>query len=130
MLHEVLGALGSWDLPIPLVVQYAETFTRTDGRAMLYVHAVLGEYHLHIEGLIQAAGPGFYIKFTRHPRNKHGHLDEIIGWDSLYNDAPHVHLHEDRIRQEWELFSWAEIARWLAAYLGQEVNGHEDDHGQ
>ena len=30
-------------------------------------------------------------------QNKHGHKNEIIGWDNLYEDRPHIHFNAESI---------------------------------
>ena len=52
----------------------------------------------------------FYYKLTKSERTKHAHKDELIGWDNLYNERPHVHYDEDERREyREEKISWEEI---------------------
>lgn len=64
---------------------------------------------------------GFYAKWTKSPRNKHGHHKEIIGWDNLYHDVPHIHLKEDAIRENKTTITWEDVEKYLTAFLKEET---------
>jgi hypothetical protein len=58
----------------------------------------------------------WYTKLTQSVCNKRGHKEEIIGWDNLYHERPHLHFDEDRRREyRTQLLTWSEIRRpeWL-----------------
>lgn len=91
-------------------VEYKRAFIRSDGLPMFYVKAKSNKYYVHIEGIIKGEELKFYIKLTENDKNKHGHKDEIIGWDNLYEDRPHIHFNEDEKREyREEGIYWNEI---------------------
>ena len=91
-------------------VEYKRAFIRGDGLPMLYVKAKCNIYYVHIEGIIKGDDLKCYIKLTENDKNKHGHKNEIIGWDNLYEDRPHIHFNEDETREyREEKIGWDEI---------------------
>lgn len=89
---------------------YKRAFIRSDGLSMLYVKAKSSRYYIHIEGIIKGEELRCYIKLTENDKNKHSHKDEIIGWDNLYEDRPHIHFKEDKKREyREEKIRWSEI---------------------
>ena len=61
------------------------------------------------------AGDNRYAKLTESARNKHGHKEEIIGWDNLYHERPHLHFDEGQ-RREYRThpLTWSEIRETIA----------------
>lgn len=105
-LIEIVTMLRDWQL----IVERKKAFIRTDGVPMLYVRAKTRKHYLHVEGMIIGNELRFYCKLTKSERNKHAHKDELIGWDNLYNEWPHVHYDEDERREyREEKISWEEI---------------------
>ena len=106
-LKNVVEVLRKWDI---FKVEYKRAFIRGDGVPMLYVKAKSDKYYVHIEGIIKKQELKCYIKLTEDDKNKHSHKNEIIGWDNLYEDRPHIHFDEDKKREyrDTEL-SWDEI---------------------
>lgn len=105
-LIEIVTMLRDWQL----IVELKKAFIRTDGVPVLYVRAKTRKHYLHVEGMIIGNEPRFYCKLTKSERNKHAHKDELIGWDNLYNEWPHVHYDEDERREyREEKISWEEI---------------------
>ena len=105
-LSEIVTMLRDWQLS----VERKKAFVRTDGVPMLYVRAKMRKHYLHIEGMIVGDELRFYCKLTKSERNKHAHKDELIGWDNLYNERPHIHYDEDERREyREEKISWEEI---------------------
>ena len=53
----------------------------------------------------------YYITLTKnYGVNQNSHKDEIMGWDNLYEDSPHIHFNEDERREyREEEISWGEI---------------------
>ena len=99
--------LRKWDI---FRIEYKRAFIRGDGLPMLYVKAKSDKYYVHIEGIIKEQELKCYIKLTEDNKNKHSHKDEIIGWDNLYEDRPHIHFDEDEKREyREEEISWDEI---------------------
>ena len=99
--------LRKWDI---FRIEYKRAFIRGDGLPMLYVKAKSDKYYIHIEGIIKEQELKCYIKLTEDNKNKHSHKDEIIGWDNLYEDRPHIHFDEDKKRDYREdEISWDEI---------------------
>ena len=91
-------------------VERKMVFVGTDGVPRLYMKARTRFHCLHVEGMISSGEFRFYAKLTKSGRNKHAHRDEIIGWDNLYHDRPHIHYNEDERREyRTEAISWAEI---------------------
>ena len=44
-----------------------------------------------------------------------GIREEIIGWDNLYHERPHLHFDEDRRREyRTHLLTWSEIRETIA----------------
>ncbi len=77
---------------------------------MLYVKAKSNKYYVHVEGIIKERELKCYIKLTEDAKNKHSHKNEIIGWDNLYEDRPHIHFDGDEKREyRAEEISWDEI---------------------
>ena len=106
-LKNIVEVLRKWDI---FKIEYKRTFIRGDGLPMLYVKAKSDKYYIHIEGIIKAQELECYIKLTEGNKNKHSHKDEIIGWDNLYEDRPHIHFDEDEKREyREEEISWDEI---------------------
>lgn len=106
-LKKIVEVLRNWDL---FKVEYKRAFIRGDGLPMLYVKAKSDKYYVHIEGIIKEQELKCYIKLTEDNKNKHSHKDEIIGWDNLYEDRPHIHFDEDEKREyREEEISWDEI---------------------
>jgi len=105
-LEEIVKALRGWGLTI----EYKIAFIRSDGLPMLYIKAKREKYYVHIEGIIKVKELKCYTKLTENDKNKHSHKDEIIGWDNLYEDRPHIHLNEDEKREyREEEICWDEI---------------------
>ena len=72
--------------------------------------AIQIQYYVHIEGIIKGEELKCYTKLTKNDKNKHSHKDEIIGWDNLYEDRPHIHFNEDEKREyREEEICWDEI---------------------
>lgn len=110
-LKKVVEVLRKWDI---FRVEYKRVFTRGDGLPMLYVKAKSDKYYIHIEGIIKEQKCKCYIKLTEDSKNKHSHKDEIIGWDNLYEDRPHIHFNEDEKREYREdEISWDEIKKTI-----------------
>jgi len=106
-LQEIERVLNRWGFAS---IEYRRVFLRTDGLPMLYLKARTEAHYLHIEGMVVENELRFYCKLTKSRRNKHSHKDEIIGWDNLYNDRPHVHFNEDARREyRQERIEWDEI---------------------
>ncbi|RZN37488.1 MAG: hypothetical protein EF813_05735 [Methanosarcinales archaeon] len=106
-LKNVVEVLRKWDI---FRIEYKRAFIRGDGLPMLYVKAKSDKYYVHIEGIIKEQELKCYIKLTEDNKNKHSHKDEIIGWDNLYEDRPHIHFNEDEKREYREdEISWDEI---------------------
>ena len=105
-LIEIVTMLRDWQLS----VERKKASIRTDGVPMLYVRAKTRKHYLHVEGMIIGNELRFYCKLTKSERTKHAHKDELIGWDNLYNERPHVHYDEDERREyREEKISWEEI---------------------
>jgi hypothetical protein len=82
---------------------------------MLYIRAKTPRYYLHVEGMPKTGQVQWYAKLTESVRNKHGHKEEIIGWDNLYHERPHLHFDEDRRREyRAQPLTWSEIRDTLA----------------
>ena len=110
-LKNVVEVLRKWDI---FRVEYKRVFIRGDGLPMLYVKAKSDKYYVHIEGIIKEQELKCYIKLTEDSKNKHSHKDEIIGWDNLYEDRPHIHFNEDEKREYREdEISWDEIKKTI-----------------
>ena len=106
-LEDILKVVNEWET---FKVEYKRAFIRSDGLPMLYLKARSNKYYVHIEGIIKGEELKCYIKLTENDKNKHGHKDEIIGWDNLYEDRPHIHFNEDERREYMkEELSWDEI---------------------
>ena len=106
-LEEILKVVKEWET---FKVEYKRAFIRSDGLPMLYLKAKSNKYYVHIEGIIKGEELKCYIKLTENDKNKHGHKDEIIGWDNLYEDRPHIHFNEDEKREyREEGIYWNEI---------------------
>jgi hypothetical protein len=106
-LEELVTVLEGW---ASFKVVYKRTFTRSDGLPMLYIKAKSSIYYVHIEGIIKGEDLKCYTKLTENAKNKHSHKDEIIGWDNLYEDRPHIHFNEDEKREyREEEIRWNEI---------------------
>ncbi len=106
-LTNIVEVLRKWDI---FKIEYKKAFIRGDGLPMLYVKAKSDKYYAHIEGIIKEQELECYIKLTEDNKNKHSHKDEIIGWDNLYEDRPHIHFDEDEKREYREdEISWDEI---------------------
>ena len=106
-LEDILKVVNEWET---FNVEYKRAFIRSDGLPMLYLKARSNKYYVHIEGIIKGEELKCYIKLTENDKNKHGHKDEIIGWDNLYEDRPHIHFNEDERREYMEEeLSWDEI---------------------
>ena len=96
-------------------VERQQVFVRTDGIPMLYIRAKTQRYYRHVEGMMKAGEVHWYAKLTPGVRNKHGHQEEIIGWDNLYHERPHLHFDEDRRREyRTQPLTWGEIRETLA----------------
>jgi len=109
---QIVHELESWP---GVQVERQQVFLRTDGIPMLYIRARTQRYYLHVEGMPKAAQVHWYAKLTESARNKHGHKDEIIGWDNLYHERPHLHFDEDRRRAyRTQPLTWSEIRETLA----------------
>jgi hypothetical protein len=109
---QIVYELESWP---GVQVERQQAFMRTDGIPMLYIRAKTQRYYLHVEGLLKTGQIQWYAKLTQSARNKHGHKEEIIGWDNLYHERPHLHFDEDRRREyRTQLFTWGEIRETLA----------------
>ena len=106
-LENIVEVVKKWDI---FKVEYKRAFIRGDGLPMLYVKAKSGKYYVHIEGVINEQELKCYTKLTENDKNKHSHKDEMIGWDNLYEDRPHIHFNEDERREYGEEeMSWDEI---------------------
>ena len=106
-LKNILNVVREWEI---FEVEYNRAFIRSDGLSMLYVKARTNKYYVHIEGIIKGEELKCYIKLTENNKNKHSHKDEIIGWDNLYEDRPHIHFNEDEKREyREEEICWDEI---------------------
>ncbi|MCK4733042.1 MAG: hypothetical protein KAT65_11350 [Methanophagales archaeon] len=106
-LEDILKVVKEWET---FKVVYKRAFIRSDGLPMLYLKARSNKYYVHIEGIIKEEDLKCYIKLTKNDKNKHGHKDEIIGWDNLYEDRPHIHFNEDEKREyREEGIYWNEI---------------------
>ena len=106
-LEDILKVVKEWET---FKVVYKRAFIRSDGLPMLYLKARSNKYYVHIEGIIKGEELKCYIKLTENDKNKHGHKDEIIGWDNLYEDRPHIHFNEDEKREyREEGIYWNEI---------------------
>ncbi|MCK4399153.1 MAG: hypothetical protein KAV25_09195 [Methanophagales archaeon] len=106
-LEDILKVVKEWET---FKVEYKRAFVRSDGLPMLYLKARSNKYYVHIEGIIKGEELKCYIKLTENDKNKHGHKDEIIGWDNLYEDRPHIHFNEDEEREyREEGICWDEI---------------------
>lgn len=108
-LEKIVRMLNGWKI---MGIEYKKAFVRSDGIPMLYIKAKSkGKGHyIHIEGIVKEGSLRYYAKLTRNDKNKHGHRDEIIGWDNLYNDEPHIHFNEDE-KREYREISWEETKR-------------------
>lgn len=120
-LDRLVTIIREWKLSAGVSIERAITFTRTDGRTMLYIKMAVGEYYLHVEGMLRNDQLGFYAKWTKSSRNKHGHREEIIGWDNLYHDVPHIHCEEGTIREDRTTITCDEIEEYLTAFLQEEA---------
>ena len=110
-LQKIEDVLEEWHF---VRIERKMTFIRTDGLPMLYLRARTKSHYLHIEGIVREDKFGFYCKLTKSNRNKHSHRDEIIGWDNLYNDKPHIHFDEDKERDyRDEEIIWEEIENMI-----------------
>ena len=106
-LEDILKVVKEWET---FKVEYKRAFIRSDGLPMLYLKARSNKYYVHIEGIIKGEELKCYIKLTENDKTKHGHKDEIIGWDNLYEDRPHIHFNEDEKREyREEEICWDEI---------------------
>ena len=106
-LENIVEVLRKWGI---FKVEYKKAFIRGDGVPMLYVKAKSSKYYVHIEGVIKEQELKCYTKLTENNKNKHSHKDEIIGWDNLYEDHPHIHFNDDERREYMEEeISWGEI---------------------
>lgn len=106
-LEDILKVVKEWET---FKVEYKRAFIRSDGLPMLYLKARSNKYYVHIEGIIKGEELKCYIKLTENDKTKHGHKDEIIGWDNLYEDRPHIHFNEDEKREyREEGIYWNEI---------------------
>ena len=109
---QIVDELESWP---GVQVERQQVFLRTDGIPMLYIRAKTRRYYLHIEGMPKTGQVQWYAKLTQSVRNKHGHKEEIIGWDNLYHERPHLHFDEDRRREyRTQPLTWSEIRETLA----------------
>ena len=118
-LGEIVTMLGDWQLS----VERKMAFIRSDGAPMLYVRAKTREHYLHVEGMIVGDELRFYCKLTKSERNKHAHRDELIGWDNLYNERPHIHYSEDARREYREKrISWEEVKATIERLEGHSGN--------
>jgi hypothetical protein len=109
---QITHELESWP---GVYVERQQVFVRTDGIRMLYIRAKTQRYYLHVEGMMKAGDVHWYAKLTPSARNKHGHQEEIIGWDNLYHERPHLHFDEDRRREyRTQPLTWGEIRETLA----------------
>lgn len=110
--EHIVHELAAWP---GVHVERQQVFFRTDGIPMLYIRAKTQHYYLHIEGMPTRGQMQWYAKLTRSARNKHGHKEEIIGWDNLYHEQPHVHFDEDQRREyRAQPLTWDEIRQTLA----------------
>ena len=115
-LTNIVEMLRKWDI---FKIEYKRAFIRGDGLPMLYVKAKSDKYYVHIEGIIKEQELKCYIKLTEDNKNKHSHKDEIIGWDNLYEDRPHIHFNEDEKRAyREEEISWDEIKETIMKIIG------------
>jgi hypothetical protein len=106
-LEDILKVVKEWET---FKVVYKRVFIRSDGLQMFYVKAQSDKYYVHIEGIIKGEELKWYTKLTENDKNKHSHKDEIIGWDNLYEDRPHIHFNEDEKREyREEGIYWDEI---------------------
>lgn len=118
-LNEIVTMLSDWQLS----VEHKKVFIRTNRVPMLYIRAKTREHYLHIEGMIVGNELRFYCKLTKSERNKHAHKDELIGWDNLYNEQPHIHYDEDERREyRQEMIGWEEIRATIERLEGQGDN--------
>ncbi len=109
---QIVHELESWP---GVQIDRQQVFMRTDGLPMLYIRAKTQRYYLHVEGMLKTELVHWYAKLTQSARNKHGHKEEIIGWDNLYHERPHLHFDEDRHREyRTQPLSWDEIRDTLA----------------
>jgi hypothetical protein len=109
---QIVHELASWP---GVQVERRQVFMRTDGLPMLYIRARTQRYYLHVEAMEKAGDVQWYAKLTQSARNKHGHQEEIIGWDNLYHERPHLHFDEDCRREDrTQLLTWSEIRETLA----------------
>jgi len=109
---QIVHELESWP---GVQIDRQQVFMRTDGLPMLYIRAKTQRYYLHVEGMRKTELVHWYAKLTQSARNKHGHKEEIIGWDNLYHERPHLHFDEDRHREyRTQPLSWDEIRDTLA----------------
>ena len=79
-LEDILKVVKEWET---FKVEYKRAFIRSDGLPMLYLKARSNKYYVHIEGIIKGEELKCYIKLTENDKTKHGHKDEIIGWDNF-----------------------------------------------
>ncbi len=109
---QIAQELESWG---DVQIERKLVFVRTDGLPMLYIRARTPHHYLHVEGMLRAEQVQWYARLTQNARNKHGHKEEIIGWDNLYHELPHLHFDEDR-RREYRAYplTWREIRDTLA----------------
>jgi len=109
---QIVHELESWP---GVQVERQQVFLRTDGIPMLYIRAKTPRYYLHVEGMPKTGQVQWYAKLTESAHNKHGHKEEIIGWDNLYHERPHLHFDEDRRREyRTQPLTWSEIRDTLA----------------
>jgi hypothetical protein len=109
---QIRQELESWS---GVYIERQQIFMRTDGIPMLYIRAKTQHYYLHIEGMMKMGHVRWYAKLTQSIRNKHAHKDEIIGWDNLYHERPHVHFDEDQRREyHTQPLTWNDIRETLA----------------
>lgn len=110
-LDEISRTIMLWGF---VQIERAMTFTRADGKPMLYLKAKTRKHYLHVEGLMVNGELRFYCKLTQSTRNKHSHKDEIIGWDNLYNAQPHIHYDNGKRREyRMEPITWQEIKQTI-----------------
>jgi len=109
---QIVHELESWP---GVQVERQQVFLRTDGIPMLYICAKTQRYYLHVEGMPKTGQVQWYARLTQSARNKHGHKEEIMGWDNLYHERPHLHFDEDQRREyRTQLLTWSEIRETIA----------------
>ena len=116
-LEDILKVVKEWKI---FKVEYKRAFIRSDGLPMLYVKAKSYKYYVHIECIIKGEELKCYTKLTETDKNKHSHKAEIIGWDNLYEDRPHIHFNEDEKREyREEEIRWGEIKEKVMEILSR-----------